>query len=225
MTDGKYVNNDQFLETLISFQKDNWEEHSTWFEKMDPVKKAELDIAKINKKLKSDIKKLKFKGEKLEKAIKKLEQKAQNRITIVRNKCEDQLKFKEACRKRLEQRIVNLANEEEQHRYKRLKRVDRYKNILGRSFLKITEGLCKKPCFINYDQSRKQEMMSDATYFMTIYIDRYNCERDNPFAYFTQIAYNAFLQNINRVNKNREMFTSLNYIENLDSQEVDVIYE
>lgn len=168
MSNGNYINNKEFLNSLKKFQEENLEEHSQWFKKMKP-------------------------------------------------KNESQRIFKEKCAIRRTQRIEDLQGESEEHRIARHKRLDRTKNDIGHYFMRITEGLAKKPCFINYDYNRKQEMMSDASYYMTIYIDRYDCTRSNPFAYFTQIAFNAFLQNINKVNKNREVFTSLAYIENLDN--------
>jgi len=125
--------------------------------------------------------------------------------------------FKEKCAKRRLNRIELLKTELEIDRKKRYRHLEIIKNKIGRKFIKITDGVLKRPSFINYDYFRKQEMISDATFFMVIYIDRYDCDRYNPFAYFTQITFNAFLQKINKVNKTNKLVTSLNYLENMDN--------
>ena len=113
-----------------------------------------------------------------------------------------------------------LATESHEEKLQRQKRLDEVKNELGNHFLLIANGLLKQPKFINYDYYRKSEMISDATFFMVNYVDRYDTTRTNPFAYFTQIAFNAFLQSINKNNKRNENFTSISYIENMDNTEV-----
>jgi hypothetical protein len=125
----------------------------------------------------------------------------------------------------LEQRKMLIDSESEDEKTDRIKKLDKLKNRLGRFFLLICDGILKKPNFINYDPLRKDTMISDGTYFMCIYIDRYDTTRSNPFAYFTQIAFNAFLQNINKTNKNMTKFTSLFYIENLDRSDNVIILD
>jgi hypothetical protein len=134
---------------------------------------------------------------------------------------DDNKVVKDAKRKLRNERIVMLDGENPVQKRMREQRLSLVKNDLGNSFLKIAEGLLKQPKFINYDYHRKQEMISDATYFMVNYIDRYDTNRTNPFAYFTQIAFHAFLQSINKTNKRNENFTSITYIENLDGGEQD----
>jgi DNA-directed RNA polymerase specialized sigma24 family protein len=90
-------------------------------------------------------------------------------------------------------------------------------NEIGKIFLLIAQNLLNKTNFINYTQDRKEEMVSDATYFMTKYVDRYDTSKKNPFSYFTRVAYNAFLQNINDYNRRDEMFRPIEYIENFDN--------
>jgi len=85
---------------------------------------------------------------------------------------------------------------------------------IGKIFLLISSNLLNKSCFINYTQDRKDEMTSDAVFFMCRYIDRYDLKKTNPFAYFTRVAYNGFIQNINDYNKRDSMFSSIEYIEN-----------
>jgi hypothetical protein len=131
-------------------------------------------------------------------------------------KDDTQKKFLERRKKLHKRRIKLVADETPEQQDMRIKKLDILKNKLGRFFLLICDGILKKPNFINYDPLRKDTMVSDGVYFMCIYIDRYDTDRSNPFAYFTQIAFNAFLQNINKNNKNMSTFTSLFYIENLD---------
>lgn len=87
---------------------------------------------------------------------------------------------------------------------------------IGKCFLLISRNLLNKTNFIDYSQDRKDEMVSDAVFYMCRYIERFDLERKNPFAYFTTVAKNAFLQNINDYNKRDEMFTSIEYIDNCD---------
>jgi hypothetical protein len=89
------------------------------------------------------------------------------------------------------------------------------KNKLGSIFIKIANGLLNKPNFINYSSDRKQDMASDAVYFMLKCTDRYDVSRENPFAYYTTIAKNAFVQFINSKNKISDKVTSFSYIENM----------
>jgi DNA-directed RNA polymerase specialized sigma subunit len=68
-------------------------------------------------------------------------------------------------------------------------------NYVGECILKIAKRLCTKPNFINY--SYKEEMISDGIENCISYIDNFDPEKsDNPFAYFTQIIYFAFLRRI-----------------------------
>lgn len=90
---------------------------------------------------------------------------------------------------------------------------------IGKIFLLISQNLLNKSNFINYTQDRKDEMISDAVFYMCRYIDKYDITRNNPFAYFTTIARNAFLQNINSKNKTDNMFTSIEYIDNINMKD------
>jgi DNA-directed RNA polymerase specialized sigma24 family protein len=59
-------------------------------------------------------------------------------------------------------------------------------------------------------------MVSDAVFYMCKYIDKFDTEKTNPFTYFTTVAKNAFLQNIESYNSRDAMFTSLEYIDNIE---------
>lgn len=66
--------------------------------------------------------------------------------------------------------------------------------------MKIATHLSYKPNFVNY--SFRDEMISDGIENCLQYIDNFNPEKSkNPFAYFTQIVYYAFLRRIQKEKK------------------------
>ena len=66
--------------------------------------------------------------------------------------------------------------------------------------MKIATHLSYKPNFMNY--SFREEMVSDGIENALQYIDNFNPEKSqNPFAYFTQIIYYAFLRRIQKEKK------------------------
>ena len=68
-------------------------------------------------------------------------------------------------------------------------------NYIGECFLKIATHLSYRPNFINY--SYRDEMISDGIQNCLQYAYNFNPEKSkNPFAYFTQIIYYAFLRRI-----------------------------
>jgi hypothetical protein len=136
-------------------------------------------------------------------------------------KNEQQENFQERKKELLKNRIKLLDNEDDDERNEREKKLNKVKNELGKIFLLISNNFLQRPNFINYDQLRKDEMQSEATYFMCQYIERFDTTRDNPFAYFSQLAYFAFLQCINKHNKRGEYFQPLDYVENLNGIEED----
>ena len=90
---------------------------------------------------------------------------------------------------------------------------------IGKIFYEISTNFLNKGKFSGYSQDRKDEMVSDATFFMLKYIDNYNLEQKNPFAYFTTFALNAFLQNISKYKKSKERYVSLDFNENVEYKE------
>ena len=73
----------------------------------------------------------------------------------------------------------------------------RITNYLGECFLKIANHLSFKPNFVNY--IFKDDMISDGIENCVQYIHNFNPDKSqNPFAYFTQIIYYAFLRRIQR---------------------------
>ena len=71
----------------------------------------------------------------------------------------------------------------------------RVTNYIGSCFLKIATHLSYKPNFVNY--MFREDMICDGIENCIQYIDNFNPEKSkNPFAYFTQIVYYAFLRRI-----------------------------
>lgn len=68
---------------------------------------------------------------------------------------------------------------------------------IGECFLKIATHLSFKPNFLNY--TYKDDMISDGVENCLVYVHNFNPERSqNPFGYFTQIIYFAFIRRIQR---------------------------
>jgi hypothetical protein len=77
-------------------------------------------------------------------------------------------------------------------------------NYVGECFLKIATHLSYKPNFVNY--MFREDMICDGIENCLQYIDNFNPEKStNPFAYFTQIIYYAFLRRIQREKKQLEI--------------------
>lgn len=68
-------------------------------------------------------------------------------------------------------------------------------NYVGECILMIATRLSTKPNFVNY--SYREEMISDGVENCICYFDNFDPSKtNNPFAYFTQIIYYAFLRRI-----------------------------
>jgi len=76
-------------------------------------------------------------------------------------------------------------------------------NYLGDCFLKIATHLSYRPNFVNY--MFREDMISDGVENCVHYINNFNTDRTNPFAYFTQIVYYAFLRRIQKEKKQMEI--------------------
>tara|TARA_Y100000034_G_scaffold128661_1_gene183710 strand:+ start:152 stop:643 length:492 start_codon:yes stop_codon:yes gene_type:complete len=77
-------------------------------------------------------------------------------------------------------------------------------NYLGECILKIANHLSYRPNFINY--TYREEMISDGIENCLQYIDRFDPEvSKNPFSYFTQIIYFAFVRRITKEKKQQQI--------------------
>jgi hypothetical protein len=82
-------------------------------------------------------------------------------------------------------------------------------NYIAECFLRISEGLSHKSNFIRY--TYREEMVMDAVENCLKAIDNYNIEvatrtgKPNAFAYFTQIAWYAFLRRIAKEKKQQDI--------------------
>lgn len=73
-------------------------------------------------------------------------------------------------------------------------------DYVGECFMKIAENLSHKPNFLSY--TFRDEMIGDAIENCLMYVDNFDPKKsNNPFAYFTQITYYAFLRRIQKEKK------------------------
>jgi len=73
----------------------------------------------------------------------------------------------------------------------------RITEYIGECFLKIATHLSYRPNFINY--MYKEDMIGDGIENCVQYIDNFDpAKSSNPFAYFTQIVYYAYLRRISK---------------------------
>ena len=71
---------------------------------------------------------------------------------------------------------------------------------IGECFMKIAQRLSYRPNFINY--AFRDDMISDGIENCVQYMNNFNPEKSkNPFAYFTQIIYYAFVRRIQKEKK------------------------
>ena len=77
-------------------------------------------------------------------------------------------------------------------------------NYIGECFLKIANHLSYRPNFINYTFG--DDMISDGIENCLQYMNNFNPEKSkNPFAYFTQIIYYAFIRRIQKEKKQMQV--------------------
>lgn len=90
-------------------------------------------------------------------------------------------------------------------------------NYLGDCFIKIARHLSFKSNFINY--SYKDEMISDAIENCLAVVNNFDpAKSKNPFAYFTQITFFAFVRRIQKEKK--QLQTKYRYIDQLDLNDI-----
>lgn len=76
----------------------------------------------------------------------------------------------------------------------------RVPDYIGKCIFQIATRLATKPNFSGY--SYKEDMISDGIENCLLYINNFNPEKSqNPFAYFTQIIWYAFLRRIQKEKK------------------------
>ena len=87
-------------------------------------------------------------------------------------------------------------------------------NYIGECFLKIANHLSYRPNFINY--TFRDDMIADGIENCLQYLDNFDpVKSKNPFAYFTQIIYYAFIRRIQKEKKQitikHKMISEANY--------------
>jgi len=81
-------------------------------------------------------------------------------------------------------------------------------DYIGSCFLKIANHLSYRPNFINY--TFRDDMISDGIENCLQYMDNFNPDKsNNPFAYFTQIIYYAFIRRIQKEKKQIQIKSKL----------------
>ena len=89
--------------------------------------------------------------------------------------------------------------------------VPRVSNAVGTCILQIANGLAMKPCFRDYQFI--DDMVSDGVENCINYIANFDPDKyNNPFAYFTQVIYFAFLRRIEK--EKRQLYIKHKTLEN-----------
>lgn len=92
----------------------------------------------------------------------------------------------------------------------------RIPDYIGDCFMKIATHLSYKPNFINY--TYRDDMIMDGVENCIQYIYNFNPEKtQNPFAYFTQIIWYAFLRRIQK--EKRQLYIKYKQIEQMDIED------
>lgn len=86
---------------------------------------------------------------------------------------------------------------------------------IGQCFMEIAENLAKKPNFMNY--AFKDDMIGDGIENCLMYCSNFDpAKSNNPFSYFTQIIYYAFLRRIQKEKK--QTLVKYRYLKSLDTK-------
>ena len=98
------------------------------------------------------------------------------------------------------QAMIEYKDRCEKAEKRKRKKVPPVTNYIGECFLKIANHLSYRPNFINY--TFRDDMISDGIENCLQYLDNFNPKKsNNPFAYFTQIIYYAFIRRIQKEKK------------------------
>lgn len=90
-------------------------------------------------------------------------------------------------------------------------------NYIGECFIKIANHLAYKSNFINY--SFRDDMISDAIENCLVAAEKFDPTKStNPFAYYTQIVYFAFVRRIQKEKK--QQATKYKLLEGMDLDEI-----
>jgi len=93
-----------------------------------------------------------------------------------------------------------LTNEEFLEELKRYRETKIISDRLGEMFQKLSRKIANKPNFYNY--TYREDMINEGVLTCITYIDNFDPNvSKNPFSYFTQIIFNAFIGWINREKK------------------------
>ena len=118
--------------------------------------------------------------------------------------------------------VVDYCEKAEKAKKQKSKKVPIVPDYIAECFLKIAEGLSHKSNFIRY--TYREEMVMDAVENCLKAIKNYDIETatrtgtPNAFAYFTQIAWYAFLRRIDKEKKQQDI--KLKYMANIDYEDL-----
>ena len=88
-------------------------------------------------------------------------------------------------------------------------------DYIGMCFYEIAQNLAKKPNFVNYPF--KEDMIGDGIENCLMYCSNFDPDKsNNPFSYFTQIIYYAFLRKIAKEKK--QNYIKYKYLKSLDTK-------
>jgi hypothetical protein len=114
--------------------------------------------------------------------------------------------------------------------YKETGSAKSYNNV-GKMFLLIAQNYLNKPRYINYTESWKNDLVSEAVYDMVRYIHNYDVDRmenlyistdkiPDPFSYFSQYCENGMTRYLKQKYKDMEVMVKLPFIENMDKRDI-----
>ena len=105
--------------------------------------------------------------------------------------------------------------------------IPKISDYIGDSFLKMTTNIAYKHNFNRYPY--KEEMICDGIIDCVKYVDSFDVEKENPFAYFTSAISNAFIRRIIKEKKqgyvkSKLLSSSSITVHDLQEQDEDVEY-